>query len=145
MRLQQKQTLPMIANKETNAETGQGGEVMAKEHQTQLEQDHPEGRIKPACKSNEIITTPAWTQRTTMVIPTMGEQEQSAPKKTRSARKKDLLAFFGEGARLLPPSMEGTPIDAAKTRRSPGRRATGTKKKRDNLDIDDGIGKKKSK
>jgi hypothetical protein len=118
---------------------------MAKEHQTQLEQDHPEGRNKLACKSDEITTTPARTQRTTTVIPTMWEQEQSAPKKTRSARKKDLLAFFGEGARVLPPSMEGTPIDAAKTRSSPGRGATGTKKKRDNLDINDGIGKKKSK
>jgi hypothetical protein len=118
---------------------------MAKEHQTQLEQDHLEGRNKPARKSDEITTTPARTQRTTTVIPTMGEQEQSAPKKTRSARKKYLLAFFGEGARVLPPSTEGTLIDAAKTRRSPGRGATGTKKKRDNLDIKDGIGKKKSK
>jgi hypothetical protein len=72
-RLQQKQTLPMITNKETNTETGQGGEVMVKEHQTQLEQDHPEGRNKPARKSNEITTTPAWTQRTTAFIPTTGE------------------------------------------------------------------------
>ncbi len=135
----------MITNKETNVETGQGGEVMAKEHQTQLEQDHPEGRNKPACKSNEITTTLARTQRTTTVIPTMGQREQSAPKKTHSAREKDLLTFLEEGARVLPPSMEGTPIDAAKMRRSPGRGATGTKKKRDNLDINDGISKKKSK
>jgi hypothetical protein len=82
----------MITNKETNVETGPGGEVMAKEHQTQLEQDHPEGRNKPACKSNEITTTPTRTQRITTVIPTTGDREQSAPKKTRSARKKDLLA-----------------------------------------------------
>ncbi len=46
---------------------------------------------------------------------------------------------------MLLPSMEGAPIDAAKTRRSPGLGATGTKKKRDNLDINDGISKKKSK
>jgi hypothetical protein len=138
--LQHKQTLPMITNKETHAETGQGGDAMAEDHQTQLDQ-----RNKPARNSNEITKTPAWTQRTTKVIPTTGEQEQSAPKKTRSAQKKDLLAFFGEGARVLPPSMEGTPVDTAKTRRSPGRGATYIIKKRDNLDSDDGIGRKKSK
>jgi hypothetical protein len=135
----------MITNEETNAETGQGGEVMAKEHQMQLEQDHPEGRNKPARKSDEITTTPARTQRTTTAIPTTGEGEQSALEKTHSARKKDLLAFFGEGARVLPPSMEGTPVDTAKANRSPGSGATDIIKKRDNLDSDNGIGRKKSK
>jgi hypothetical protein len=66
-------------------------------------------------------------------------------KEDMQCKKERLTSIFGEGARVLPPSMKGTPIDAAKTRRSPGRGATGTKKKRDNLDIDDGIGKKKSK
>jgi hypothetical protein len=102
-RLQQKQTLPMITNKETNAETGQGEEVMVKEHQTQLEQDHSEGKNKPACKNNEITMTLAWTPRTTTVIPTMEEREQSALKKTRSARKKDLLSFFQGGGMCATP------------------------------------------
>ncbi len=113
---------------------------MAEDHQTQLDQ-----RNKVARTSDEITKTPAWIQRTTTAIPTTGEQEQSTPKKTHSARKKDLLAFLGEGARVLPPSMEGTLVDAAKTRRSPGGGATDIIKKRDNLDSDDGIGRKKSK
>ena len=62
-----------------------------------------------------------------------------------SAWKKNLLAFFGEGARVLPPSIEGALINAAKTRRSSGYGATYTKNKRDNVDSDNGIGRKRTK
>jgi hypothetical protein len=58
----------MITNKETNAEMGQGGEAMAEDHQTQLDQ-----RNKLAHKSNEITKTLARIQSTTTAIPTTGE------------------------------------------------------------------------
>ncbi len=41
-----------------------------------------------------------------------GERGQSTAKKSCSARKQGLMAFFGEGARVPPPSTDGTPIDA---------------------------------
>jgi hypothetical protein len=80
-----------------------------------------------------------------MSSPNTGEQEQSAPKKTHSARRKDLLAFWGEGARVQPSFMDGTPIEAAKMRRSPGSGILGTTKKQDKLDSSNAIGRKKSK
>ncbi len=52
-------------------------------------------------------------------------------------------SIFGEGARVQLPSMDGTPIEAAKMRRSPGSRISGTTKKQDNLDSSDAIGRKK--
>ncbi len=39
------------------------------------------------------------------------------PKKPRSAIKKDLIAFFGEGRRTPAPSTEGSPIETVKQRR----------------------------
>ncbi len=107
--------ISLMINKEAiNAVTGRASDATVDEQQMQLEREKREGRNKSACKSNNITMTPAWTQRITDLISTTGEREQSAPKKTHSARKKDLLAFFGEGARVQPPSTDGTPIEAAK-------------------------------
>jgi hypothetical protein len=137
--------ISLMINKEAiNAVMGRASDATAEEQRMQLEREKQEGRNKSARKSNDITMTPAWTQRITDLISTMGEEEQSAPKKTPSARKKDLLAFFGEGARVQPPSMDGTPIEAAKVRRNPGSRILGTTKKQDNLDSSDAVGRKKS-
>jgi hypothetical protein len=74
-----------------------------------------------------------------------GEREQSTAKKSRSARKQGLTAFFGEGARVPPLSMDGTPIDAVKMRRMLKNRKTGSQKKRDKGNGNETIGRKKSK
>ncbi len=79
------------------------------------------------------------------MAPKTGEREQSTAKKSRSARKDDLLSFFREGARMPPPSKEGTPINAVKMRRMPGSGASSSKKKRDKTNGNDAIGRKKSK
>jgi hypothetical protein len=90
--------ISLMINKEAiNAVMGCTSNALAEEQRTQLEREKQEGRNKSARKSNNITMTPAWTQRITGLISTMGEQEQSAPKKSRSARKKDLLAFLGKG------------------------------------------------
>ncbi len=121
------------------------GNASEEDQRTQPKREKPEGKNKSAHKSNDITMTPARTQSIITSTPNTGEQEKSAPKKTRSARKKDLLAFFGEGACVQPPSMDGTPIEAAKTRRSPGSGISGATKKRDKHDCSDAIGQKKSK
>jgi hypothetical protein len=74
-----------------------------------------------------------------------GEREQSTAKKSRSAQKQGPIAFFGEGARVPPPSMDGTPIDAVKMRRTSKNGESGSKKKRDKGDGNKTIGRKKSK
>ncbi len=138
--------ISLMINKEViNAVTGHASDATAEEQRTQLEREKQEGKNKLARKSNNITMTLERTQRITDLISTTGEQKQSAPKKTRSARKKDLLAFFGEGARVQPPSTDGTLIEAAKMRRSPGSGISGTTKKQDNLDSSDAIGRKKLK
>jgi hypothetical protein len=71
-----------------NVVTGHVSNATAEEQRTQLEREKQEGRNKLACKSNDITMTPARTQRITDLISTTGEREQSAPKKTRIARKK---------------------------------------------------------
>jgi hypothetical protein len=55
------------------------------------------------------------------------------------------MAFFGEGARVTPPSTEGTPIDVVKMRRMPKSGESSSKKKRDKGDGNEIIGRKKSK
>ena len=138
-------TLLMINDEMTILAMGCTDNTMAEERKTQTEGEMPEGRKKSACKSNDITMTPAQAQRNIMPTPKTGEQEQSAPKKTRSARKKDLLAVFGEGARVQPPSTDSTPIDAAKMRRSTGSITSGPRKRRDKTDGSNAIGRKKSK
>ncbi len=119
------------------------GKASEEDQRTQPKREKPEGKNKLAHKSNDITMTPARTQSIIMSTPNTGEQEQSASKKTRSARKKDLLAFFGEGARVQLLSTDGTPIEAAKTRRSPGSGISGATKKQDKRDCSDAIGRKK--
>jgi hypothetical protein len=80
-----------------------------------------------------------------ITAPKIGDREQSTVKKSCSARKNDLLSFFREGARMPPPSKEGTPINAVKMRRTPGSGASSSKKKRDKTNSNDAIGQKKLK
>ncbi len=89
----------------------------------------PESRNKSACKSKDITMTPAQESRSTTSNATKGDQEQSAPKKTWGERKKGLLKIFGDGARVAPPSTEGTPTDATKIRRRSATGTIGTKNK----------------
>jgi hypothetical protein len=119
----------MINNKAINVEMCRTGNASEEDRRTQPQREKPEGNNKLAHKSNDITMTPTWTQSIITSTPNTGEREQSAPKKTRSARKKDLLAFFGEGARVQPPSMDGTLIETAKTGRIPGSKISGTTKK----------------
>lgn len=71
---------------------------------------------KGACKSNDITATPIREARTTS-----GKQqsklEQELPKKSRSAMKKDLTAFFGKGKRSPGPTTAGNPIETVILRR----------------------------
>jgi hypothetical protein len=91
----------------------------------------PESRNKLARKSKDITMTPARESKSTTSNATKGDQEQSAPKKTRRKRKKGLLKIFGDGARVAPPSIEGTPMDATKIRRRSATGTIGTKNKCD--------------
>jgi hypothetical protein len=93
----------MINDETINAGMCRTGNASEEDRRTQPKREKPEGKNKLAHKSNDITMTPAWTQSIITSTPKTGEQEQSALKKTRSARKKDLLAFFGEGARVQPP------------------------------------------
>ena len=67
-----------------------------------------EGKV--ARKSDFITETPIRNKQPS-------EREQVLPKKPRSAIKKDLIAFFGEGRRTPAPSTEGSPIETVKQRR----------------------------
>jgi hypothetical protein len=93
----------MINNEAINAEMCRAGNASEEDQRTQPKREKPKGKNKSARKSDDITMTPAWTQSIITSTPNTREQEQSAPKKTCSARKKDLLAFFGEGACVQPP------------------------------------------
>ena len=67
-------------------------------------------------KSNDITTTPTRTMPTASV-PQQGEREQDGPKKLRSAMKKDLTNFFGQGKRAPGPTTAGNPIETVIQRR----------------------------
>jgi hypothetical protein len=138
-------TLSKINNEMTILAMGCTDNATVEEQKMQTEGEMPEGRNKSARKSDDITMMPARAQRNIMSTPNTGEQEQSAPKKTRSTRKKDLLAFFGEGARVQPPSTDDTPIDAAKMRRSTESVTSGPRKRRDKTNSSNAIGRKKSK
>ena len=64
---------------------------------------------KGARKSDDITATPS-----RKALPTSGKQQserkQVPPQKPRSALKKDLTAFFGEGKRSPVPTTAGNPI-----------------------------------
>jgi hypothetical protein len=97
-----------------------------------------------AQKSNDITMTPARATRDIMPHKQTVERKQSTAKKSRSTRKQGLMAFFGEGAWVPPPSMDGTPTDAAKMHRTPKSRESGSKKKSEKGDGNKTIGRKKS-
>jgi hypothetical protein len=127
-----------------NEETGRVGNVVGmEESQTQTGDQELENRSKSAQKGNNITMILARATRGITHKQT-GEREQGTAKKSCSARKQGLMAFFGEGARVLP-STNGTPIDAVKMRRTLKNRESGSKKKRDNGNGNKTIGRKKSK
>jgi hypothetical protein len=128
-----------------NKETGSVGNVVGmEESQTQTGDQELENRSKLAQKSNNITMTPARAMRDITHKQT-GEREQSTAKKSGSTRKQGLMAFFGEGAWVPPPSMDGTPIDAVKMHRMSKNGESSSKKKRDKGDGNKTIGRKKSK
>ncbi len=65
---------------------------------------------KGARKSDFITETPTRNEQPS-------KRAQDLPKKPRSAIKKDLIAFFGDGRRTPAPSTEGSPIETVKQRR----------------------------
>jgi hypothetical protein len=62
---------------------------------------------KGARKSDDITETPI-----RKALPQQSKREQVLPKKLRSALKKDLTAYFGDGKRSPVPTTAGNPIDA---------------------------------
>jgi hypothetical protein len=129
-----------------NEETGPAGNVVGMEEpQTQTGDQELENRSKLARKSDNITMTPVRATRDITSHKQTGEREQSTAKKSCSARKQGLMTFFGEGARVPPPSMDGTPINAVKMRRTSKNGESGSKKKRDKGDGNETIGRKKSK
>jgi hypothetical protein len=89
--------------------------------------------------------TPARATRDNKSHKQTGEREQSTAKKSRSARNQGLMAFFGEGEWVPPPSMDGTPIDAVKMHGTSKNGESGSKQKRDKSNGNKTIGRKKSK
>ena len=77
-----------------------------------------ESEGKPSRKSDEIASTPTRGQ-TAEVTPRLNatEREQANAKKAKHNKKKGLENYFGTGVRMPPPSLAGTPIDAAGKRR----------------------------
>ena len=79
-----------------------------------------EGEGKAACKSDKIASTPARGHSAEVTpCPTANERVQ-----TKAKKKKGLGGYFGTGARMLPPNLKGTPIDAVGTRRGGRTRQT---------------------
>ncbi len=67
---------------------------------------------KGARKSDDITATPI-----RKALPQQSEREQVLPKKPRSALKKNLTAYFGDGKRSPVPTTTGNPIDTVIQRR----------------------------
>ncbi len=73
---------------------------------------------KASRKADEIAMTPM--RGTTAEVtprPPISEREQANTKKARQAMKKGLENYFGMGARVPPPSLEGSPSDAVGRRK----------------------------
>ncbi len=121
-----------------------GNVVGMEESETQTGDQELENRSKSTQKSNDITMTPTRATRDITHKQT-GEREQSTAKKSRSAQKQGLMAFFWEGSRVPPPSTDGTPINAVKMRRTSKNGESGSKTKRDKGDGNKTIGRKKSK
>ena len=72
-------------------------------------------------KSDEITATPTRGQVAEVTPrPKASEREQANAKKAKHQRKKGLESYFGMGERVGPPSLSGTPTDAAGKRRGEG-------------------------
>jgi hypothetical protein len=69
---------------------------------------------KTSRKSDKIASTPTRGQ-TAEVTPRLNatEREQANAKKAKHNKKKGLENYFGTGVRMPPPSLAGTPINAA--------------------------------
>jgi hypothetical protein len=103
-----------------------------------------EDTSKMAQKSANItMTLIRATQDTEPGQTRTSEREQSAAKKSCSVRKQNLLAFFGKGAGVPPPSTEGTPVKAVKHCRTPKSGDLGSKKKKGDVGGDETIHRKK--
>jgi hypothetical protein len=74
---------------------------------------------KAARKSNDITGTPARGKmmEVTPNAKKASEREQDKAKKSKQDKKKDLLKYFGDGARVSAPTSKGPPIDAVMQRR----------------------------
>jgi hypothetical protein len=66
-------------------------------------------------KSEEITSTP--TRASSAEVTPRPAANERAQAQAKKAKKKGLEDYFGAGARVPPPSLEGTPIDAAGKRR----------------------------
>ena len=72
-----------------------------------------EGKVSR--KSEEITSTP--TRASSAEVTPRPAANERAQAQAKKAKKKGLEDYFGAGARVPPPSLEGTPIDAAGKRR----------------------------
>ena len=81
---------------------------------------------KAARKSEEITSTPTRASSAEVTPrPMANERVQAQAKK---AKKKGLEGYFGAGARVPPPTLEGTPIDAVGKRRGGEETTSGSNK-----------------
>jgi hypothetical protein len=133
-----------IINKEIGCD---GNTTGTAETQDCAGEQETEKRGKLACKSNDIIRTPmrGASKDITPGSKKTGEREQSTAKKFCQVRKQGLLKCFGEGPRVQPPSMEGTPIAAVMLRQTTKSSNPGSTKKRDTSNGNKTIGRKRSK
>ena len=74
---------------------------------------------KAACKSNEIMGTPA-RQILAAATPKASEGEQANIKKSKQIGKQQLEEYFGQGPQVTASSKGGTLIDAVLQRRERG-------------------------
>jgi hypothetical protein len=74
---------------------------------------------KAVRKSNNITGIPARVKmmEVTPNAKKASKREQDKARKSKQDKKNDILKYFGDGARVLAPTSEGTPIDAVTQRR----------------------------
>ncbi len=73
---------------------------------------------KASRKSDEIAMTPMRGVTAEVTPrPSISDREQANTKKARQIMKKGLENYFGMGARVPPPTLEGTPSDATGRRK----------------------------
>ena len=70
---------------------------------------------KTVRKSEEITATPTRASAAEVTPHTMANERVQA--QAKKAKKKGVEGYFGAGARAPPPTLKGTPIDAARKRR----------------------------